>query len=150
MSSNPIKIISGLFEKLIVEHGSAVVQGKHIALLKEQFSLLGKENSTLKSDNEVLKSKLQNLEKENIELKQKIQLHNETPKPFFHANLLWLQNDPNPYCPACYGSDNKLVHMATIQIQDIINDDIIHKDVFMCSTSPKCKNVAEISKNPKL
>lgn len=59
-SLNPIKAI----EELIVEHGSAVVQGKHIALLreqltilKEQFSILERENAQLKSENENLKSK---------------------------------------------------------------------------------------------
>jgi len=63
MNTNPIKKLSGLFEKLIIEHGSAVVQEKHIALLKEQFSLLEKENSGLKAENNVLKNEIVNLKK---------------------------------------------------------------------------------------
>jgi len=63
MNTNPIKKLSGLFEKLIIEHGSAVVQEKHIALLKEQFSLLEKENSDLKAENNVLKNEIVNLKK---------------------------------------------------------------------------------------
>ncbi len=59
-SLNPLKAI----EELIVEHGSSVIQGKHIALLreqlsilKEQFTVLERENAHLKSENEKLKAK---------------------------------------------------------------------------------------------
>lgn len=63
MTTNPIKKLSGLFEKLIIEHGSAVVQEKHIALLKEQFLLLEKENASLKTENNALKNEIVNLKK---------------------------------------------------------------------------------------
>jgi len=38
--------------------------------------------------------------------------------------------------------------MITVQIQDMVNDNIIHKSVFRCSTFPKCKHIAEISQHP--
>lgn len=139
-----------LFNDLIVEHGSAVVQGKHIAMFRDQLTILDKKLLESESRIKQLESENKYLKTEKDELIKKIEIYNETPKPFFHANLLWLPNDPNPYCPACYGTDNKLVYMATVQIQDIINDNIIHKSVFTCSTSPKCKNMVEISSNPKL
>ena len=63
MNTNPIKKLSGLFEKLIIEHGSAVVQEKHIALLKEQFSLLEKENRDLKAANDALINDIRSLKK---------------------------------------------------------------------------------------
>ncbi len=63
MNTNPIKKLSSLFEKLIIEHGSAVVQEKHIALLKEQFSLLEKENTGLQTENNALKNEIINLKK---------------------------------------------------------------------------------------
>ena len=40
MNTNPFKKLSGLFEKLIIEHGSAIIHERHIALLKEQLALL--------------------------------------------------------------------------------------------------------------
>ncbi len=142
--------LSDLFNKLIIEHGSAVVQGKHIAMFRDELTILDKKLLESESRIKQLESENKNLRAEKDELTNIIQLNNEASKPFFHANLLWLPNDPNPYCPACYGTDNKLVYMTTVQIQDMINDNIIHKSVFVCSTSPKCKNMAEISSNPKL
>lgn len=62
--ANPITTLSDLFSKFIVEHGSAVVQEKHIALLKEQFALLEKENTSLKTENKDLKHKIINLDKQ--------------------------------------------------------------------------------------
>lgn len=67
-------------EKLIIEHGSATIQSKHIALLREQlaildnkFLLLTSENEVLKTENEKLKSKNHTLVTENKILRQKIQ-----------------------------------------------------------------------------
>lgn len=67
-------------EKLITEHGSAVIQEKHIALLREQLSILkdqlailDKKLTMLESENEKLKSQGQALAEENDKLRQKIQ-----------------------------------------------------------------------------
>jgi hypothetical protein len=68
-SLNPFKAI----EELINEHGSAVIQGKHIAFLKEQLSIL-KEQFFLseKRLGEAL-SRITQLEAENQKLKSKTQ-----------------------------------------------------------------------------
>ena len=29
----------------------------------------------------------------------------------FRDNLLWLDNDPSPFCPVCYEKNNKKIHM---------------------------------------
>ena len=70
---NPITKLSDLFEKLVIEHGSAVIQEKHIALLKEQFSMLEKENAELRARKQVLETENENFKNENINLRKKIQ-----------------------------------------------------------------------------
>ena len=70
---NPITKLSDLFEKLVIEHGSAVIQEKHIAFLKEQFSMLEKENAELRARKQVLETENENLKNENINLRKKIQ-----------------------------------------------------------------------------
>lgn len=51
-----------LFNKLIVEHGSAEVQSKHIALVREQLTLADKRIIELETENTLFKSKLENAE----------------------------------------------------------------------------------------
>ena len=55
-------------EKLINEHGSSVIQGKHLALIKDTLSKVEKENadlkralSTVKEENERLKEEIEHL-----------------------------------------------------------------------------------------
>ncbi len=82
-------------EKLITEHGSAAIQTKHIALLKEQLTSaekkiesLGTENKDLKGiikskDTEItdLRIKIDQCEKINKQLKQKISQNASPKKP---------------------------------------------------------------------
>jgi ribosomal protein S25 len=72
--------LTDLFSKFIVEHGSSEVQGKHIALFKDQLALADKKISELETENASLRSKLKNAEttvqkltKENEKLRSKIQ-----------------------------------------------------------------------------
>jgi regulator of replication initiation timing len=84
-----MKSITALFapiERFITEHGSAAIQEKHISLLKEQFSIVLRENEKLTSENTVLKTKIetletenQNLKQENINLKKIIEEHDMPP-----------------------------------------------------------------------
>ncbi len=74
MTINPITALLEPLEKLIVEHGSATIQEKHIALLKDQLLILKEKLSILATDkdktdreNEQLKSENQTL---NIEIKK--------------------------------------------------------------------------------
>ena len=84
-----------LFSKLVVEHGSAEVQGKHIALFKDQLALADKRISELESENASLKSKLENAEtaiqeltKENEILRSKIKEYEQPTEQPTHKNLL--------------------------------------------------------------
>ncbi|MCK4827440.1 ArsR family transcriptional regulator [bacterium] len=67
------------FDRFIVEHGSAKIQEKHIALLKEQvtvfdrkFLLLESDNRDFRAENEKLKANNLNLKEQNIELEKKL------------------------------------------------------------------------------
>jgi hypothetical protein len=110
MELNPIKAISAELERLVIEHGSAVIQEKHIALLKEQLTLLSEKFSTLDLEN-------QKLVTDNAELKKKIQIYEDSNKPIFHNNFFWLPNNETVYCPSCYGKDKNLVPMVTYDYQ---------------------------------
>lgn len=78
MDTNPVKKLSSLFEKLIIEHGSAVVQEKHIALLKEQLSIFDREYSKLMAKNKSLETENKALKNENINLKKKIDFYEKS------------------------------------------------------------------------
>jgi len=85
-----------LFSKLVVEHGSAEVQGKHIALFKDQLTLADKKIAELETENAAIKSKFENAESELKEsqkeieiLRSKIQEYEQpTKQPTEHGNLL--------------------------------------------------------------
>ena len=71
MTLNPITALLEPLEKLITEHGSAVIQEKHIALLREQLtilkdqlSILGQKLTKLETENETLKSYNQTLQEQ--------------------------------------------------------------------------------------
>lgn len=83
--------LTDLFSKLIVEHGSAEVQAKHIALFKDQLAmadkkttLLESENTILKTENEKLKSDFQESQKENEILRSKIQKYEKPTEQSTH------------------------------------------------------------------
>lgn len=140
MELNPIKAISVELERLVIEHGSAVIQEKHIALLKEQLALLSEKFSVLELEN-------QKLATENAELKIKIQIYEDSNKPSFHNNLYWLPNDENAYCPSCYGKDKKLVPMI---IYDYQASEFQSTKRFRCATFPACKYHTDIAPHPKI
>ncbi len=56
-----------LFDKLIVEHGSAVVKGDHIALLREQLQVAEKQLEKLETENKELKERLEKYEEQSGE-----------------------------------------------------------------------------------
>jgi len=91
MNLNPITALSDQLQKLINEHGSAAILRDHLALFKDQVLLLEKKATLSESENAVLKRKLEDSEskinqltKDNEELRSKIQKY-EQP---FHNNLL--------------------------------------------------------------
>ena len=78
MNFNPITKIAEKLETLIVEHGSAVVQQKHIALLKEQLSHLAQNFNSLEKENADLQTEIDCLRAENSQLKCKIEGYEDT------------------------------------------------------------------------
>ncbi len=68
-------------EKLIVEHGSAVIQEKHISFLRDQLVIIKERFSELEADNKVLKSENAILTEENARLKKQCdQTKKKAPK----------------------------------------------------------------------
>jgi len=60
-------------ERLIEEHGSATIQAKHIAFLREQLSVLKERFVELESKLEGASAKCKELQTENSNLKQEIE-----------------------------------------------------------------------------
>jgi len=54
---NPLDLI----EKLITEHGSAAIQAKHLAMLKDEITILLRKNDELSRENLDLKAQLKNV-----------------------------------------------------------------------------------------
>lgn len=80
MGLNPITALSEQLQKLINEHGSAAILRDHLALFKDQVALLEKKATALESEHIVLKGENQKLkldleisQKDNEELRSKIQ-----------------------------------------------------------------------------
>ena len=144
---NPITTLSELFGKLIIEHGSAVIQEKQIALFKDELTILGEKLVGSDSQIEQLSSRIKQLETEKKILTEKVKMYEAENKPFFHANLLWVPDDEHPYCPTCHDSKNKLIHMLPWDSPYDAGSGVIHtKPALKC---PKRNHVAEITKHPK-
>ena len=88
MKLNPITALTDLFGKLIIEHGSAIIQEKHIALFKDELAILKEKFSVLMNENETLKTENQNQKIIIDELKKKIQVYEQTKEKFSHNTSL--------------------------------------------------------------
>jgi len=100
---NPITTLSDLFSKLVIEHGSAVIQTKQISLFKDELAILKGKFLILETENTNLKTKNQNL-KTKAEQLYKIAYHNnflqestfiDPPGYYTHPKF------PYPMCPSC-------------------------------------------------
>ena len=103
---NPVTALSDLFNKLITEHGSAGIQTKHIALLREQASILERQlleaaakNALLTEENHKLEAENENLKKENASLKIQIYRIKKNEDP------------PGDKCPYCRMEAGKLIEI---------------------------------------
>jgi DNA repair exonuclease SbcCD ATPase subunit len=84
MSLNPITLV----ERLIEEHGSSSIQGKHLAMLKDEIAILQRKTTDLST-------KVEQLESENRELLSQLQQR--------AAEIQRLQpsTPPGDKCPYC-------------------------------------------------
>jgi len=129
-----------LFNQWIVERGSATVQEKHIALFRDQLTLADKRIIELESEITSFKSKLKNsqttinqLTKENAELKKKNQVsekpsHNSSLIKEQDQILLFLANNNDMLFSAdniaseCGFSEHKaLYHIKMLEENDMIS-----------------------------
>lgn len=134
-----------LFSKLVVEHGSAEVQGKHIALFKDQLALADKrilelEAKVMELESKLEKSKatIQELTKDNEELRSKIQEYEQPTEEPTHNNLLdevkmkllsHLLNHEKSLIPQIAQALNIGVEAAKFHVQDLKSQRFI-KDGF--------------------
>lgn len=112
MTLNPITALSEQLQKLINEHGSASILRDHLAMIKDQVVILEKkaallesENTILKTENVELKTKVNQLTKDNEELRHKIQIHDQTANPFdiqtANNGVVYLRHKSKPNVFAC-------------------------------------------------
>jgi predicted RNase H-like nuclease (RuvC/YqgF family) len=71
---NLLKPLHDLFEKVVVEHGSAVIQERHVSLLKTELSVLEKKIIVLETENRELKAENQKLKLENATKDKKMEI----------------------------------------------------------------------------
>jgi len=82
------------------------IQDRKVA--SELFNIISIANQ-IQSDMFALQKENLDLKKENQEIQKR--LDDKNLKTIFHENLLWLMDDNDPYCPVCYDSGHKLIHM---------------------------------------
>ena len=83
MSLNPLTLINQVIE----EHGSSTIQAKHLAMLKDEITILQRKATELSTQ-------VEKLESENRELKAQLQKHKPTATP----------GEKCPYCNRHTGS----------------------------------------------
>lgn len=108
---NPITALSDLFNKLIIEHGSAVIQEKQIALFKDELAILGRKLADSDIRIEKLETENQNLKTENEQLKKtdEIPSHDNLLSEFTFINPPGYYKHPKysyPLCPTCLIKNN--------------------------------------------
>lgn len=124
MTLNPITALSEQLQKLINEHGSAAILRDHLALFKDQVVILEKkaallvsENTILKAENTELKAKVNQLTKDNEELRNKIQINDQTTRQFerktAHNGVVYLRHksEPNVFACANCSSHDRLLYL---------------------------------------
>jgi len=93
------------FEKLIIEHGSAVVRADHIALLREELTGTEKQIAKLESDNAVLADDNRKLRKR---LAAELRLSWESP---YYWRVNEDETKDGPFCQYCVDNDGKTVRL---------------------------------------
>ena len=98
-------LLDGL-EKLINEHGSAVILKERISLANDQYVILEKKISVLESENERLKFDNEECQKQRRALEEKLS-HISTSQEYVEGSGALFKKLPDgswdytPYCPAC-------------------------------------------------
>ena len=98
-------LLDGL-EKLINEHGSAVILKERISLANDQYVILEKKVSVLESENERLKFDNEECQKQRRALEEKLS-HISTSQEYIEGSGALFKKLPDgswdytPYCPAC-------------------------------------------------
>ncbi|MDD2700641.1 MAG: hypothetical protein PHH36_05320 [Sideroxydans sp.] len=100
-----IPILSEI-ERLINEHGSAVILKERLALAADQYSALQKQVAQLQSENERLSLDYEECQKQRMALEEKISYLTAQQEWAEEAGALFRKNadgtwNETPYCPSC-------------------------------------------------
>lgn len=135
--------LTDIFNKLIVEHGSAVVQEKHLTFFRDQLAAADKKSLILETENAELKATINQLTKDNEELRDKIQIHDQTPQQFERktANnaVVYFSHKTEPNVFACANCSHDHI-CYLLPDPNPSSDDIL---IYFCD---KCRKPIEINK----
>jgi cell division protein FtsB len=114
MTLNPITVLSEQLQKLAIHRN-------HLALFKDQVVLLEKKAALLESENAELKAKVEQLTKDNEELRDKIKQyeqgsHNDLLKPKMKWGCLVFDGDDKLYCPSCFHKTGKKIETSIVNL----------------------------------
>ena len=106
----------GEIERLINEHGSAVILKERLTLASEQYAALEKKVSELQAENERLRLDCEECQKQQRALDEK--LSHLSSHSSISYKMKWgcvlFENDETLYCPSCFFGKNKKVPTSRI------------------------------------
>ena len=93
-------------EKLINEHGSAVILKERITLANDKYAALESENKVLRSENDALRHDIEKLGQQNRTFEERISNVSSLQNYINESGALFKKTqdgtyDKTPYCPAC-------------------------------------------------
>lgn len=130
----------GEIERLITEHGSAVILKERVAQLREQMELLEKKTTTLERENEELKTKTVTLECQIANLKQEIQRRDDVIQKHESHNghleevkekILTLLAANDSYTHAIAQALNISSQVATFHLEELEEKQLIYRSLSM-------------------
>jgi len=99
----------GEIERLINEHGSAVILKERLALAADQYVALEKKISDLQTENERLRFDLDESQKQRRALDEKL-THESSPTNYkMKWGCLQFEGDETLYCPSCFFNSSKKI-----------------------------------------
>lgn len=106
----------GEIERLINEHGSALILKERLALAADQYLALEKKVAELQTENEHLRLDLEECQKQRRALDE--HFSHEQSLNAVNYKMKWgcvlIEGDETLYCPSCYFGKNKMVPTSRV------------------------------------
>ena len=135
--------LTDLFSKFIIEHGSAIVQKKHIALFRDQLIAADKKSALLESENGELKATVNQLTKDNEILRDKIQKydqasHNGLPDEIKVKILLLMTQYTEIYVHDVVKNLEIGMQVAQFHLDELIENEFVSYSLVMGEETTYC------------